>query len=189
MVGWAFPIFFQLPNIFLKNICDVATSDDTPEKWHKTSKNPKNAKKQKTRLRPYGSPEAPKTPQKHPKNPPKTPQNDNKYQKNTLKTRKTHFWPHFQKLLLPFNQAEKPGVTLFCGKGDRFHSKWPDFHDFGAFDKEGGSPPFPQKGQNHEIRADVWECPPDHPLLRLNIGFPNITFLTHLFYYNKFFCF
>ena len=68
-----------------------------------------------------------------------------------------------------------PGVTFFCGKGDRFHTKWPDFHDFGAFDKEGGYMAYTTKRlKNHEIRADIWECPPDHPLLRLNIGLLNL---------------
>ena len=99
--------------------------------------------------------------------------------------KKGHFW-HTPPT------PQNPGVTFFCGKGDRFHSKWPDFHDFGAFDKEGGTPLYPQKGsKSTKIGPLSWECPPDHPLLRLTVGFPNITFILfiHHFILYKFFWF
>ena len=70
-----------------------------------------------------------------------------------------------------------PGVTFFCGKGDRFHSKWPDFHDFGAFDKEGGIWPIPQKGSKTMKFGPISGNAHPTPLLRLNI----VLFLLHIY--------
>ena len=41
----------------------------------------------------------------------------------------------------------------------------------------------PKRLKIHEIRADIWECPPDHPLLRLTVVLLKhiIIILLHLF--------
>ena len=44
-------------------------------------------------------------------------------------------------------------------------------------------PPPYQRLQNRENRAVYWECPPDHPLLRLTVGFPNNTILIYLYFF------
>ena len=77
-----------------------------------------------------------------------------------------------------------PTVNLRRGwSGGHSHRFGPNFIDFEPLIRRGGYSAIPPKRLKiDEIRAVYWECPPDHPLLRLNVGFPNNTF-NLLFYF------